>query len=50
VIPSIGPKVQAVAKAAGIELDTQKMTEEQRRRLLYKLFEQQLEDVLSVNH
>ena len=38
--PSIGPKVQAVAKAAGIELDPKKMTNLQRHRLLYKLFKQ----------
>jgi hypothetical protein len=48
--PSNGPKVQAVAKAMGIELDPNKITDEQRHRLLYRLFKQDIEAVLSVNH
>ncbi len=48
--PRNGPKVQAVAKAAGIELDPNKITDEQRHRLLYKLFKQDIEAVLSAKH
>ena len=48
--PSMGPKVQAVAKATGIELDPKKITDEQRHRLLYELFKQDIEAILSIHH
>ena len=44
--PNIGPKVQAMSKEAGIESGSKQITEEQFHRLLYRLFKQEIENVL----
>ncbi len=46
--PNLGPKVQAIAKEAGIEVGSKTITEEQSHLLLYRLFKQEIENILRV--